>query len=75
MMARLAGSVGKMREDSRRTEIGWAPRQDSYEEAVLNWYEQVESSFRRRRLGSQQTQAEGADRREAFVNTAQTVFD
>jgi len=64
-----------MREDGRRTEIGWAPRQDSYEEAVLSWYEQVESSFRRRRLGSRPTQVEGTDRREAFVNTGQPVFD
>jgi len=64
-----------MREDSRRTEMGWVPRQDSYEEAVLNWYEQVESSFRRRRLGNQRTQAEGVDPGEVLVNTGQAVFD
>jgi hypothetical protein len=29
----------------------WLPLRASYEEAVLNWYEQIESSFRRRRLG------------------------
>jgi hypothetical protein len=55
--------------------MGWVPRQDSYEEAVLNWYEQVESSFRRRRLGNQRTQAEGVDPGEVLINTGQAVFD
>jgi hypothetical protein len=37
----------------RTSEVGWFPRQGSYEEAVLNWYEQIETSFRRRDLEAQ----------------------
>jgi hypothetical protein len=37
-----------MNEKGRSIETGWLPLRDSYEEAVLNWYEQVENSFRRR---------------------------
>jgi hypothetical protein len=37
-----------MTEKGRSIETGWLPLRDSYEEAVLNWYEQVENSFRRR---------------------------
>ena len=31
---------------------GWFPLRGSWEEAVLSWNEQIESSFRRRELGS-----------------------
>ncbi len=39
-----------MKEKGRSIDTGWLPLRDSYEEAVLNWYEQVENSFRRREL-------------------------
>lgn len=40
-------------EKGRATEGGWFPLRGSYEEAVLNWYEQIEASFRRRELYTQ----------------------
>jgi hypothetical protein len=65
-----------MKENGRTTEVSWAPRRDSYEEAVLNWYEQVESSFRRRRLETPRARAEDTERRrEAVVTTGPAVFD
>ena len=36
-------------------EPGWFPLRGSYEEAVLSWHEQVESSFRRHALEAQRT--------------------
>jgi hypothetical protein len=36
---------------------GWHPREDSWEEAVFSWQEQVERSFLRRRLGAEQEAA------------------
>lgn len=36
-----------MRDKGRSIETGWLPLRDSYEEAVLSWYEQIENSFRR----------------------------
>jgi hypothetical protein len=41
-----------MRENARVPAAGWLPLRDSYEEAVLTWYEQVENSFRRRERDS-----------------------
>jgi len=40
-------------EKLRSKETGWFPARDSYEEAVLSWYEQIELSFRRRELEAQ----------------------
>ena len=65
-----------MKENGRTTEVSWAPLRDSYEEAVLNWYEQVESSFRRRRLETPRSRVEDTGRRrEVVVTTGLAVFD
>ncbi len=64
-----------MKGNGHITEVGWLPRKDSYEEAVLSWYEQIESSFRRRRLDSHRARAERIVPREAKVEVAQAVFD
>ncbi len=64
-----------MKSNGRTTEVGWFPRKDSYEEAVLNWYEQVETSFRRHRVETDRAQAEREARREAAAETRQAVFD
>jgi len=45
-------------EKGRVTEAGWFPLQGSYEEAVLSWYEQIESSFRRRELEARKADQE-----------------
>jgi hypothetical protein len=37
-----------MKDRGQNIETGWLPLRDSYEEAVLTWYEQIENSFRRR---------------------------
>ena len=47
-------------EKLRSNEMGWLPAKDSYEEAVLSWYEQIELSFRRREL---EVQERGQDSR------------
>ena len=64
-----------MRSNGRTTELGWRPLRDSYEEAVLNWYEQIETSFRRRRLESHRLRPERETPREAKVEVGQAVFD
>ena len=43
-------------------DVGWSPLQDSYEESVLSWYEQVEMSFRRRQLDAERTGHEARTR-------------
>jgi hypothetical protein len=45
-------------EKGRATEAGWFPLQGSYEEAVLSWYEQIESSFRRREMEARRAEQE-----------------
>ena len=62
------------KEDGRVTETGWAPLQDSYEEAVLTWYEQIETSFRRRRLDSHRTRAAVIARGETVVEAGQVAY-
>jgi len=64
-----------MRDNGRALDVAWAPLRGSYEEAVLNWYEQIESSFRRRRLEADKSQAEAKPRREVLVTTERAVFD
>ncbi|GEM_PF-1637043 len=60
--------------DKGRTgEIGWLPLQGSYEEAVLSWYEQIESSFRRRDLEAQRTDQEARVRRGLEASAFQQV--
>jgi hypothetical protein len=39
---------------AKKHEWGWHPREDSWEEAVFTWHEQVERTFRRRRSGAEQ---------------------
>jgi len=67
--------MGIMRDNGRASDVAWAPLRESYEEAVLNWYEQIESSFRRRRLEANKSQAEVKPRREVLVTTGQAAFD
>ena len=38
----------------KRQQRGWHPREDSWEEAVLSWHEQVERSSLRRRFEAEQ---------------------
>lgn len=65
-----------MKGNGRTLEVGWLPLRDSYEEAVLTWYEQVESSFRRRRLETHRAQAGDKTRQdETVVTTGLTAFD
>jgi len=45
-------------EKLRPNEVGWFPAKDSYEEAVLSWYEQIELSFRRRELEAAEREQE-----------------
>ncbi len=52
-------------ERRRGDEVGWYPRTGSYEEAVLTWYEQVELSFRHRRLAAERTSEELETSRQA----------
>ena len=63
------------RENGRTTEAGWAPLQDSYEEAVLTWYEQIETSFRRRRLDAHRGRTAIIARRQAVVEAGTAVYD
>jgi hypothetical protein len=63
------------KENGRATETGWAPLQDSYEEAVLTWYEQIETSFRRRRLDSHRTRAAIIARPQVAVEAGQGAYD
>ena len=70
-----ARSMGSMKSTGRTTEVGWFPRKDSYEEAVLNWYEQIETSFRRRRQENRRTETERETHRQSVVETRQAVFD
>ncbi len=64
-----------MKSNGRTADVGWLPLRDSYEEAVLNWYEQVETSFRRRRLDNRRLRGEQGVQREVRVEAGQAVFD
>jgi len=64
-----------MKRNGRTTEVGWFPRKDSYEEAVLNWYEQIETSFRRHRVETARAETAQETRPETAAETRQAVFD
>jgi hypothetical protein len=65
-----------MTEKGRSIETGWLPLRDSYEEAVLNWYEQVENSFRRREEESRRVaRTEPAPIMKAKTDETRQVFD
>ena len=57
------------------SEVGWFPAGGSYEEAVLSWYEQIETSFRRRELEAQRTDQVARARRGSEVRPVQHVSD
>jgi len=50
-------------EDERSVQTAWVPLADSYEEAVLSWYEQVEASFRQREVSPGKRRAPARDGR------------
>jgi len=58
----------------RGRDVGWYPAQGTYEEAVLNWHEQIDQSFRRRNLESQRTGSESRSRGE-IAASASAVAD
>ena len=64
-----------MRNNGRTSQVGWLPLKGSYEEAVLDWYEQIETSFRRRRLELRRAETEPVAPREVVVDAGQVVFD
>lgn len=65
-----------MSEKGRSIETGWLPLRDSYEEAVLNWYEQVENSFRRREEESRRiARTESGPLVKAEINRTRQAFD
>ncbi len=65
-----------MKEKGRSIETGWLPLRDSYEEAVLNWYEQIENSFRRHELEPRRiAKTEPAPPVKGKTDQARQVFD
>ncbi len=64
-----------MKDNGRTRDMGWRPLRDSYEEAVLNWYEQVETSFRRRRLDTLRVRTERTAAREGKTEAVHAVSE
>jgi hypothetical protein len=58
-----------MGERPKVVETAWRPAGGSYEEAVLSWHEQIESSFRRRDIDAQRQDLEARDSESAATRT------
>jgi len=54
----------------RGRDVGWYPARGTYEEAVLNWQEQIDQSFRRRDLEAQRTGSESRSREEIATSVS-----